>query len=125
MHIGNVITTALDPDAVNKATQHDFWIDMGDFRWGNPLFDLGMFFFTCNNDNEAMTQHIFHLDSAMMRRIWNVFIRDYYDIHTDEEQREVEKTILPFAALKMIHFDTVKPMPDTVIAFVRKALGLD
>lgn len=123
MHIGNVITTALGDDAPSLV--HDFWIDLGDFRWGNPLFDLGMFYFTCSNNEREITQQIFHLDPPMLRRIWNVFIRDYYGISSDEEQRAAEKAIEPFAALKMIHFDTIKPMPDGLIAFVRHALGLD
>ncbi len=123
MHIGNVITTALGKD--DPSTVHDFWIDLGDFRWGNPLFDLGMFYFTCSGQEAEITQQIFHLDHPMLQRVWNVFIRDYYGIDSDEEQSAIEKTIEPFAALKIIHFDTLKPMPESLVDFVRKALGLD
>lgn len=123
LHIGNVITTALGRD--ESALVHDFWIDLGDFRWGNPLFDLGMFYFTTHNNEAEITRRIFHLEPSMMSRIWDVFIRDYYGIESDEELLAIEKTIEPFAALKMIHFDTIKPMPDGLIAFVRHALGVD
>lgn len=122
MHIGNVITNAVGPVAIAGTT--DFWIDLGDFRWGNPLFDLGMFYLACNYNDEKITKHLFHLDSATMRRIWNVFIRDYYPIKTDDEQYEIEQRLRPFAALKFINIDLQTPLADPIIQFVRQSFGL-
>lgn len=122
MHIGNVITTALDATNPSAGRQQDFWIDMGDFSWGDPRFDLGMFYLTTNVSDEGMAQHLFHLDLATLRHIWNVFVRHYYGIDSDAQQREIEASLRPFAALKMIHFDLLKPMPEPMLHFVRSTL---
>lgn len=140
MHIGNVITNAVGP-AANEGTT-DFWIDLGDFRWGNPLFDLGMFHLACNLNDEALTQHLYHLDNATMRRIWNIFIRDYFHIGSDgqqsaivsdeqqsaigsdEQQSAIERQLDPFAALKLIAFDLQTPLPEQVVGFIRRVFGL-
>ena len=122
MHIGNVITTALEPAASPTSIQQDFWIDMGDFGWGHPDFDLGMFYLTTNVSDDAMAQHLFHIDLNTLRRIWNVFVRHYYSIDSDDRQREIEQSLRPFAALKMIHFDLFKPMPEPMLGFVRQTL---
>ena len=122
MHIGNVITNALGQGEMQGT--HDFWIDLGDFRWGNPLFDLGMFHLACNLNDEELTQHLYHLDNATMRRIWNVFVRDYCQIDSDERQAAFERQLDPFAALKLIGFDLNTSLPEPVIRFVRKAFDL-
>lgn len=118
MHIGNVITTDLDEKT--HAAIHDFWIDLGDFRWGNPLFDLGMAYLTFCNPDEAITQRLFHIGSAEMQRIWKTFAEDYFGAHTDAERHDIERRLAPFAALKMVHFDLVHPMPEPMRHFVQK-----
>ena len=127
MHIGNVITTAL-PERETVQTgvaTHDFWIDMGDFRWGNPLYDLGMFYLVCNYNNEDLTQRLFHVSVEMMHKIWNVFIREYYpNITTDAEQAEIEERLKPFAALKLIYYGTVDKMYPPMMDFIRRAYQL-
>lgn len=118
MHIGNVITT--DLDGKKNVTIHDFWIDLGDFRWGNPLFDLGMTYLTFCNPDEEITQRLYHISSALMQRIWKTFTEDYFGVHTDDERHDVERRLAPFAALKMVHFDQVRPIPGHMLRFVQK-----
>lgn len=122
MHLGNVITTALDPSAPSASQQQDFWIDMGDFGWGDPRFDVGMFYLTANVSDDATAQHLFHVDLATLQRIWNVFVRHYYGVDDKQCQREIEQSLRPFAALKMVHFDLFKPMPEPMLHFVRQTL---
>ena len=121
MHIGNVITTALDNDVSACSSQQDFWIDMGDFRWGNPEFDLGMFYLACCCNPEELTQHLYHLSNEMMRRIWDVFVDEYYGHPSSKEKQDIERLLRPFAALRLIHFGTVGSMQPHMLEFIRNA----
>ena len=93
MHIGNMI----------MADGQYWWIDLADFRYGDPRFDLGMLYFVCiGNDSEAIAQRLFHLSLAQMQQVWEVFVRTYYGPQADLEA--VCRDIAPFGSLYMIHF---------------------
>lgn len=94
MHIGNVI--------INTDTLERYWIDLADFSYGNPLFDLGMFYFvSCCNPDE-MVYDIFHLHVGQMRKVWEYFAREYFG--QDVSISELDKKMAPFAALYMIYY---------------------
>lgn len=91
-HIGNIITNG----------EKDYWIDLGDFAYGAPEWDLSMnFYLACYMSPENM-DILFHLDSATFHRHWNLLVKSYYGIQTLEEQRSCEKGMLKFTALKLI-----------------------
>ena len=93
MHIGNIIMAGDDI----------YWIDLADFRYGDPRFDIGMLYFVCiSNPDDAITQRLFHLSHAQMMQVWDVFVRTYFGPEADPA--DVERDIAPFAALYMIHF---------------------
>ena len=93
MHVGNII----------RAGEKDYWIDLADFRYGHPYFDMGMLFFVCiSNPDEELTQHLFHVSHAQMVQIWETFVRYYFG--PDADLADVNATIEPYAALYMIHF---------------------
>ncbi len=125
MHIGNVITTAVDGQESTLGIQEDFWIDLGDFRWGNAMFDLGMFRMISVDEDEELMRNLYHLDIASLRHIWDVFICDYYDIKSASFKAEIEAMLDPFAALKMIHLNGIQPIPEALQRFVRRAFNLD
>lgn len=93
MHIGNMI----------MAGDHVWWIDLADFRYGDPRFDLGMLYFVCIcNESDELAQRLFHLSHTQMVRVWNVFVQNYYGPGVDPEA--VLHDIAPFGSLYMIHF---------------------
>lgn len=93
MHIGNII----------EAEGKTYWIDLADFRYGAPEFDMGMLYFVCiSNPDEGITQRLFHLSHAQMMRVWETFLREYFGPGAD--LAETERRIAPYAALYMIHF---------------------
>ena len=92
MHTGNVITNGTE----------NWWIDISDFAWGNPMFDFGMYYFVTKCPPEAMTKDIFHLTRQQMEDVWCIVLRDYFGAATAAERQEVEARIAPFAALKII-----------------------
>ena len=93
MHIGNII----------EAGDQVYWIDLADFRYGDPRFDLGMLYFVClSNPDDALAQRLFHLSHDRMVAVWNTFVRAYYG--PDADAAQVDRDIAPFACLYMIHF---------------------
>lgn len=90
-HIGNIITDG----------KKDYWIDLGDFAYGVPEWDLSMnFYLACYMSPEYM-DNLFHLDPATLRNHWNLLVKAYYGIQTEEEQRSCEKNLLKYTALKL------------------------
>lgn len=91
-HIGNIITDG----------EKDYWIDLGDFAWGAPEWDLSMNFFLANYLSPENLDNLFHLDPATFRRHWELLVKSYYGIQTLEEQRSCEKMLLKYTALKLM-----------------------
>lgn len=111
MHIGNIIT----------ANGEDYWIDLADFRYGHPYFDLGMLYFVCiSNPSDEMAQRLFHLSHAQMLQVWETFVRYYFGPEADLET--VNRTIEPYAALFMIHFANRQGMFPHWPAVIEKTL---
>ena len=91
-HIGNIITDG----------EKDYWIDLGDFAYGAPEWDLSMNFFLAFYLAPEFMNNLFHLDPATFRRHWNLLVRSYYGIQTEEEVRSCEKGMLKYTALKLM-----------------------
>ena len=90
-HIGNIITDG----------EKDYWIDLGDFAWGAPEWDLSMNLYMAYFMSPEYMDSLFHLDNATFRKHWECLVRSYYDIQTLQEQRAREKNLLKYTALKL------------------------
>ena len=112
LHIGNVI--------FNTDTEEYFWIDLSDFRYGNPLFDLGMFFMACNCNPDDLTQRLYHVDNQTMRKVWEIFVREYFGPEASLE--EVASQIKPFAALYMVYYGGRDKLYPAMRAFIEENL---
>ena len=89
-----------------------YFIDLGDFCYGNHLFDVAMVYLcTCLSD-EAFIQETFHMPKSLAIRFWEEFVPAYFG--TDRSLRDVEEEIKPFAGLKtlIVERDTRRPMPE-------------
>ena len=89
-----------------------YFIDLGDFCWGNHLFDVGMVYVCCNLSAEAFIRETFHMSKALAGRFWEEFAPCYFG--ADRPLKEVEEEIRPFAGLKtlIIERDMGRPMPN-------------
>ena len=89
----------------------EYFIDLGDFCYGHPYFDLGMVYLTCILGEEEFTRDTFHMDKATAAAFWEAFAKEYFG--QDVPLEEIEKEILPYAALKIliIERDGGTPMP--------------
>ncbi|MCQ2263935.1 MAG: phosphotransferase [Bacteroidales bacterium] len=113
LHIGNVITTG----------EVNLFIDMADFGYGDPLFDLGLLYYMSHSESPERTMRLFHIDDATFLNFWHIFLRRYFNTNDASELAGIEARIKPFAALKMIHFGELSQhMSDWQKSFVRREL---
>ena len=91
-HIGNIITDG----------KKDYWIDLGDFSYGAPEWDLSMNLYLAYYMSPENMDLLFHLDPATFRKHWSILVRTYYGVQTLEEQQACEKLLLKYTALKLL-----------------------
>ena len=89
-----------------------YFIDLGDFCWGNHLFDVGMVYLCCCLSNEDFIQETFHMPKKLAIQFWECFAPAYFG--EGIPLKEIETMIRPFAGLKtlIVERDTKCPMPE-------------
>ncbi len=93
-----------------------YFIDLGDFCWGNHLFDVGMVYLCCCLSEGAFIKEAFHMPKALAIRFWECFVPAYFG--EGIPLKEIEELIRPFAGLKtlIVERDTKRPMPELRVA---------
>ena len=88
-----------------------YFIDLGDFGYGYPLFDIGMVFSTAYLSDPDFVREAFHMEPATAVRFWQAFAPAYFG--KDRPLRDIEAEVRPYAGLKtiIIERDTGFPMP--------------
>ena len=88
-----------------------WFIDLGDFCYGYPLFDIGMVYSTAYLSDPGFVREAFHMDPATAVRFWQSFAPVYFG--KDRPLKDVEAEVRPFAGLKtiIVERDTGCPMP--------------
>lgn len=89
--------------------EHNYFIDLGDFAYGNPLFDLGMVLLCCKYDSDEFVEEVFHMSNATAHKFWDAFAPAYFGADTD--MAEIEQKIRPYAGLKTIIIERDAHMP--------------
>lgn len=77
-----------------------YYIDLGEFAYGNPLFDLGMMTIVGEMNDEAFTLENFHMDNATAKRFYEYFIDEYFEGKYTLEQSD--DLLFPYAAVKCL-----------------------
>lgn len=91
LHVGNVITDGT----------RDVWIDVGDFAYGCPEWDLGMMYYAFHAMTDERALGIFHLSAETLRKHWDLFARAYWNTEDAAEIAAHERALAPFIALKL------------------------
>jgi len=112
MQISNVITNGKD----------DLWIDLADFGYGNPMLDLGMWYFLSNLNTEEISLDVFHMGVKEMANIWKIFAKFYFDADTPEKLEAANNKVIPFAALHMLYLGSSYGFRPHMLPFIRKVL---
>jgi len=119
LHIGNVITDG----------ERTLWIDVGDFAYGVPEWDLSVMYYSSNFMSEQRAISIFHLPIEVLKQHWAVFAKAYYGTTNQEELEKKEKALFSFFAVKMLFIiSKIKngqgAPSDMILSLVRRCLGI-
>ena len=77
-----------------------YFIDLGDFAYGHPYFDLGMVLLTTLYEDEGFLKEAFHLTPDVAAKFWHYFVKGYGG--DDADEKAIEKSLLPYAGLKVL-----------------------
>lgn len=91
LHYGNIIFT--------EDGQH-YFIDLGDFCTGNPLFDLAIVYRQTCCMPEAFIKENYHIDAATAKAFWHAFVPRYFG--SDASVEEVDAMLEPYNTLRSL-----------------------
>lgn len=113
LHIGNIITDG----------ERDLWIDVGEFAYGAPEWDLSLIWTMCHNMSAERADYLFHLTPEMMKAHWDIFFPAYLGTTDPQRIGEATKQLLPFYAAKVPYvYDMAyhAPLPDVALQNIVK-----
>ena len=110
--MSNVITTG----------KEDLWIDLADFSYGSPMFDMGMWYFLSKLGTEENAHKVFNFGKDLLDRIWDIFVREYFGADTPEKVAAVEAEVQKFAALHMIYLITTYFPEPNMVEYIKEKL---
>lgn len=91
LQIGNIITDG----------KRTLWIDVGEFSYGAPEWDLGIMWTVCNRMSEDRAINLFHVMPATLKAHWDIFLPAYLGTTDPQELGAYVKRILPYYAAKV------------------------
>lgn len=115
LHIGNIITDG----------QRDLWIDLGEFAYGVPEWDLALLWTMCHNMPGDRVEHIFHITHDTMMAHWDIFFPAYLGTSDPQAIHEATQHLLPYYAAKVpyiFHMVFNRPMPNAALQNIGKYL---
>lgn len=87
------------PGNIILSQDKPYWIDLGRFAWGDPMFDIGHLYLSCVVYSDMKQVHgIFHLDQAQLLRFWDAFAKAWTG---SEDHSEFDALAARFAAADM------------------------
>ena len=94
-----------------NGVRKSYFIDLGDFCYGYPMFDIGMGYLCCCLNDEAWTMEQYHMSNATAAKFWDFFADEYFG--KDADMDEIMKEVRIYAGLKtlIVERDTHCPMP--------------
>ena len=116
LQISNVITDGA----------RTLWIDMGDFGYGDPGWDLGMLWSMTHRMDEQKANLVFHMSKENLLAHWNIFYPAYLETTDPQKIAEATKRILPFAAVKVPYMFYIAKrfrLPDEAYPQIAKLFG--
>lgn len=89
-----------------------YFIDLGDFCYGNHMFDVAMVYLCCYLSGEDFIKETYHLEKKLAMKFWDCFAPVYFG--EGVPLKEIEEQVRPYAGLKtlIIERDTQMPMPE-------------
>ena len=91
LQIGNIITDG----------QRTLWIDVGEFGYGVPEWDLGMLWTMAHRMDNERCEELFHITHKTFVAHWNIFFPAYLGTTAPQRIEEATRRLIPFASAKI------------------------
>ena len=86
-HPGNYIITS----------DKEYAIDIGQIAYGNPDFDIAVFYYFCFYFSPDVTKKLFHCEEKYLKTMWKSFIKYYFDTNDEKTLDEITKKYAKYA----------------------------
>lgn len=116
LQIGNIITDG----------NRTLWIDVGEFGYGAPEWDLSLMWIMSQRMDKARTYELFHITSEQLKAHWNCFLPAYLGTSDPQTLGAFTKSLLPYYATKVPYvYDMAfhKPLPEKSFQLIEQMLG--
>lgn len=75
---GGCVHGDFQPGNVILSGDRHYWIDLGRFAWGDPMFDIGHLYLSCVvYASQRQAQAIFHMNEQQLKLFWDHFAKAY------------------------------------------------
>lgn len=91
LHIGNIITDG----------NRTLWIDIGQFGYGAPEWDLGWFWTMTHNLGDRRADFLLHLTQETLVTFWDAFLPAYLGTNDSAALGEYTRKILAYYAVRV------------------------
>lgn len=91
LHIGNVITDG----------RRNLWIDLEQFSYGVPEWDLGWMWTICNRMDSKRTDFILHVTPETLKAHWNIFLAAYMGTDDQAAIGQYTKRLMAYYAVRL------------------------
>ena len=116
LHIGNVITDG----------QRNMWIDLGQFSYGEPEWDLGWMWTICNQIDGQRSDFLLHVTPPMLKAHWDIFLPAYLGTNDKAKIGEYTRRLIPYYAVRLPYMlDTLVQgrLPEDALQQLPKMIG--
>ena len=116
LQIGNIITDGY----------RTLWIDVGEFSYGTPEWDLCIMWIMGQRMDEKRADMLFHLKPQQIKDHWNIFLPAYMGSKDPQEIAGYTKRLIPFYGVKVPYvYDMAYhgPLPEASFQIIEQMLG--
>lgn len=95
------------------AGDREFLIDLDFMGYGNPIYDIAIFYYFTHFMPDYVTRNLFHCCDELVPKMWYDFVRYYYGTEDDEEIMKIGDDMKKYAIVGFFYVLTkVKPGPE-------------
>lgn len=116
LHIGNIITDG----------KRILWIDLGEFAYGVPEWDLGIYWRMTHMTDARQADYLVHLTPETLAAHWDIFYPAYLGTTDPKRIEEATRRLLPYFAVKVPYvYDMAfqKHLPEPMLQRINQLLG--
>ena len=117
LQIGNIITDGY----------RTLWIDVGEFSYGTPEWDLCIMWIMGQRMGEERADKLFHLKPQQLQEHWNIFLPAYLGTKDPQEVGTYTKRLIAYYAVKVPYvYDMAYhgPLPESSFQVIEQTLAM-